>query len=129
MTTWQWITAHPAETAWAVVGFTTSLAILIRGAIPVLANLALLTATRADDDFIAKLGPVLDKLIAALDIIRRGPRLVIGPFPSTQPIARVAEPRPSMRPVSGAPPAPEPVTTTLRQWPEVITPPGEEPKL
>lgn len=124
-----WIAAHPTEAAAATLAVTTSTAIAIRAAIPMLTKLADSTSTRVDNEFLLKLTPKLDALIAALDVLRRiMPRVVVGPLPSTQPIAsatgRPTVP-PPMKPIS-APPAP---STTLRPWPEVITPPeGEERK-
>jgi hypothetical protein len=124
-----WVLEHPTEAITAALAVTTTIAITIRGAIPLLTKLADTTSTRVDNEFLLKLTPKLDALIAALDVLRRVmPRVVVGPLPSTQPIAS-ASGRPTvpppMKPIS-APPAP---STTLRPWPEVITPPqGEEPK-
>jgi hypothetical protein len=124
----KWILEHPTQTITAVLTVTTSIAVAIRGAIPLLTKLADMTSTRVDNEFLLKLTPKLDVAIAALDVLRRiMPRVVVGPLPSTQPIAS-ASGRPTMpppmKPIS-SPPAP---STTLRPWPEVVTPPGEERK-
>jgi len=127
-----WILEHPTESITAALAVTTTLAIAIRGVIPLLTRLADLTSTRVDNEFLLKLTPKLDGVIAALDVLRRVmPRVVVGPLPSTQPIATAsgrATMPPPMKPIS-SPPAP---STTLRPWPapEVIMPPEDaEPKL
>lgn len=123
-----WVLEHPTEAITAALAVTTTIAIAIRGAIPLLTKLADMTSTRVDNEFLLKLTPKLDAVIGALDVLRRiMPRVVVGPLPSTQPIAsasgRPTRP-PPMKSIS-SPPAP---STTLRPWPEVITPPGEEPR-
>ena len=124
-----WIVQHPTEAAIAVLAFgntVTGLAwVVIRG----YAKRAESTPDLADDLEAAKWVARVDRIVAVLDIIRRCvPRVVVGPLPSTQPIASVTgrPTLPPMKPIS-SPPAP---STTLRPWPEVITPvEGEEPKL
>lgn len=121
-----WILKHPYEALATLLAGTTSVAVAIRAAIPALNKLADLTATQADNDFLLRLTPVIDKVIAALDILRRAlPRVVMGPLPSTQPIAsasgRVTVP--PMRSIS-APPSP----TTLKPWPEPMPPAPKLPR-
>src|SRR3954470_704758 len=83
-----WILAHPAEAALAALGTTTSIAMAIRVLIPALSAIAEHTATKADDEAVTRLASSLDWLIVALDAARRVlPRVVVGPLPSTQPIA------------------------------------------
>jgi hypothetical protein len=117
-----WILEHPTEAITAGLAVTTTIAISIRAAIPLLTKLADLTSTRVDNEFLLKLTPKLDALIAALDVLRRiMPRVVMGPLPSTQPIAS-ASGRPTRPPPMKSISAPPVPTTTLRPWPEVITP-------
>jgi len=119
---WEWITQHPTESITAVLAVTTTIAVAIRAAIPMLTKLADLTSSRADNELLLRAAPKLDAVIAALDVLRRVlPRVVVGPLPSTQPIASASGGRtipPPMRPISN-PPAP---STTLRPWPTVMTP-------
>jgi hypothetical protein len=121
-----WILAHPYQAAVTALAVTTGIAIAIRGAIPLLTKLADLTSTKADNEFLLRLAPKLDTVIAALDVLRRLlPRVVVGPLPSTQPIAS-ASGRPTMPP-SSTPPmkslsAPPPPKTTLKPWPEPVQP-------
>ena len=102
----EWILAHPAEAALAALGTTTSIAMAIRAIIPTLSAVAARTATKADDEAVTRLASSIDWLIVALDIVRRMPRIVIGPLPSTQPIAKAATSVPPMKPVSLPPPPP-----------------------
>jgi hypothetical protein len=119
---WTWITQHPTESITAVLAVTTTLAIAIRAAIPLLTKLADLTSSRADNEFLLRVAPKLDAVIAALDVVRRIlPRVVVGPLPSTQPIASATGGRtipPPMQPIS-SPPAP---STTMRPWPAGVAP-------
>jgi hypothetical protein len=102
-----WILAHPAEAALAALGTTTSIAMGIRALIPTLSAIAATTATKGDDEAVTRLAGFLDWLTVALDIVRRMPRVVIGPLPSTQPIAKAATSIRPMKPVSMPPPGPE----------------------
>jgi hypothetical protein len=103
-----WILAHPADAALAALGTTTSIAMGIRVLIPALAAIAAKTATKADDEAVTRLASGLDWLIVALDAARRVlPRVVVGPLPRTQPIAKAGTSMASMKPVSMPPPGPE----------------------
>jgi hypothetical protein len=103
-----WILAHPAEAALAALGTTTSIAMGIRVFIPALSAIAAKTVTKADDEAVTRLASGLDWLIVALDAARRVlPRVVVGPLPSTQPIAKAGTSMASMKPVSMPPPGPE----------------------
>lgn len=112
--TLDWIAAHPAAAALAALTATTSVAVAIRGVLPVLIKLADHAATKPEHDFFVRLLPRLDVLIGVLDVLRRViPRVVMGPLPSTQPIASRAagaggslKPG-SMKPVGGAPAEPD----------------------
>jgi hypothetical protein len=99
-----WILANPAEAALAALGVTTSAAMAIRVLIPALSAIAGKTSTKADDEAVTRLASWLDWLIVALDAARRMlPRVVVGPLPSMQPIAKAATSVPQMKPVSMPP--------------------------
>jgi hypothetical protein len=103
-----WFVAHQAQLAVAIVAvlaITTSIAMTIRAIVPTLGAIARTTATKADDEAVTRLAGWLDWLIVALDIVRRMPRIVVGPLPSTQPIARSVAPKPMVKPLSVPPPA------------------------
>jgi hypothetical protein len=100
-----WILANPAEAALATLGVTTSAAMFIRVLIPALSAIAAKTTTKADDEAVTRLASGLDWLIVALDAARRMlPRVVVGPLPSTQPIATSTRPQPTALAVSVPPP-------------------------
>jgi hypothetical protein len=62
------------------------------------------TATKADDEALARVLAWTDPVVIWIDVLRRcSLGLTIGPFPSTQPIARSIAPQP-MRPLSVPPP-------------------------
>lgn len=113
---------RPIETI-AVLGAIGGFAATVHRTIPLLQRAADYTVTRADNDMLLWLTPRIERLIGALDLLRRMPRITMGPSLRTQPLAS-ATGRPTMPPIS-SPPAP---STTLRPWPEVITPPGDEGK-
>lgn len=100
-----WALQNPEAALLALLATTTSIAMGIRVAIPLLSALAARTATKADDEAVSRLATWVDWLIVMLDIIRRMPRIVIGPLPSTQPIATSIRPAPMARPLSVPPPA------------------------
>jgi hypothetical protein len=103
-----WILANPSEAALTVLATTTAAAMAIRVLIPALSAIAAKTTTKADDEAVTRLASGLDWLIVALDAARRVlPRVVIGPLPSNQPIAKAGTSMASMKPVSMAPPGPE----------------------
>jgi hypothetical protein len=116
------------ETIGMVVTAGSALVGAIHAVIPALDAYAKRTVWTGDDAAVGKLRSVVEWLIPMLDLVRRyTPRASLGPTTKTQPLATASNPRPSMRPLSGPPPA-MPVTTTLKPWPEVMTPP-EDPKL
>jgi hypothetical protein len=122
-----WILAHPAEAALAALGTTTSIAMAIRVLIPALSAIAAKTATKADDEAVTRLASSLDWLIVALDAARRMlPRVVVGPLPSTQPIATTLRPQPLVKPVSLPPLGPE-VIQPVRFIEAPVPPPPKEP--
>jgi hypothetical protein len=120
----------PVKTA-AVLGSIGVFAAVVHKAIPLLQKLADYTVTRADNNALLWLTPRLERLIGALDLLRRMPRITMGPSLRTQPLAS-ATGRPTMPPIS-APPGPP--IATLRPWPTVptipteplVTPPSKEP--
>lgn len=120
----QWILAHPAEAALAVLGTTTSIAMAIRVLIPALSAIAASTATKEDDEAVSRLAGWVDWLIVALDALRRViPRVVVGPLPSNQPIAKAATSVPPMKPVSMPPPGPEVIKPVVLLGDEPPPPP------
>jgi hypothetical protein len=123
-----WILANPAEAALAALGVTTSAAMAIRALIPTLSAIALHTATKADDEAVTRLASWVDQLIVILDIVRRMPRIVIGPLPSTQPIATTLRPQPLAKPVSLPPPGPEVIQPVRFIENPVPPPPPREPR-
>jgi hypothetical protein len=131
-----WILAHPAEAALAALGTTTSIAMAIRVLIPALSAIAEHTATKADDEAVTRLASSLDWLIVALDAARRVlPRVVVGPLPSTQPIATSIRPEPMATALSVPPPAGNTVPPPSVLKPMVFArddeppPPPKEPEL
>jgi hypothetical protein len=119
-----WILEHPTETVLAVLAFGNTVTGLAWVVIRAYAKRAESTPDLADDISAALWVARIDRIVAVLDIIRRCvPRVVVGPLPSTQPIASVTgRPTiPPMKPISSPPPP----FTTLKPWPmpEVITPP------
>lgn len=85
MATWQWIVV----TAGTILSITTTLRGVCRALIVVIKQWALTTETKADDEWIDnKLSPRVELVLNALDILRRAlPAVVLGPWPSTQPLA------------------------------------------
>lgn len=115
--TWQWLTEHPYQLAAWVVGVLTAIAGGAHVAILVLAKYASTTPGDEDDQRYAKWLVWVDALMAFLDIVRRMPRLTVGPLPSTQPIASVAGGKtlPPMKALS-VPPRP-PIAPELDEQP------------
>lgn len=99
-----------AVTVLKFLGITTAIAMVLRGAIPLLRALAQRTATKRDDQVVGALELVVNDVIVFCDVVKRMlPRVTIGPLPSTQPIARSLPPRsgntiPGPAPVLGVEP-------------------------
>lgn len=73
----------------------TFIAMGLRALIPLLAKVAAKTATKVDDDALSTGSKGIEWLISALDWTRRFvPRVVVGPLPSNQAIARSIPPPP-----------------------------------
>lgn len=124
-----WILANPAEAALAALGTTTSIAMAIRAIIPALSAIATKTVTKADDEAVTRLASGLDWLIVALDAARRVlPRVVVGPLPSTQPIAKAGTSMASMKPVSMPPPGPKVIPNVQYFELPGVTDPERPPK-
>jgi hypothetical protein len=125
-----WFVAHQAQLAMAIVAvlaITTSIAMTIRAIIPTLSAIAKTTATKADDDAVTRLATWLDWFIVALDIVRRMPRIVVGPLPSTQPIATTIRPQPPVKALSVPPPGPPPSRPPPSRPPPSSPPPPFSP--
>lgn len=118
---WTWLTHNPYAIAMAVVGVLTVIAGGAHGAILLLAKYAATTPGDEDDKRYAKWLAWTDALMAFLDVVRRMPRLTVGPLPSTQPIASVTNTGatlPPMKPLSSAPPAATVAPTTEDKEPK-----------
>jgi hypothetical protein len=114
-----WVWNHPAQAALAVLGFGSSVAGFARLVIASYAKYTATTPDPNDDVEAARLLERADRIVAIADIVRRCMfRVVIGPFPSTQPIARLSArpgvpeaprtlPMPAMKPLSVPPPVGE----------------------
>jgi mannose/fructose/N-acetylgalactosamine-specific phosphotransferase system component IIC len=125
-----WILAHPTDAALAALATTTAIAMAIRVLIPSLSAIAAHTATKEDDEAVTKLASWLDWLIVALDTAKRFlPRVVVGPLPSTQPIATSIAPIPPAKPLSAPPPAGGDNPLALLTRPNAPPPPPKEPTL
>jgi hypothetical protein len=123
-----WILANPSEAALTVLATTTAAAMAIRVLIPALSAIAAKTTTKADDEAVTRLASGLDWLIVALDAARRIlPRVVVGPLPSNQPIAKAATSVPPMKPVSMPPPGPEVIQPVRFIDAPLPPPPPKEP--
>jgi len=109
-----------AVTVLAILGATTAVAIALRGAIPALHAFAQHRRSKRMDDAITGFDHVLEALVQLCDVARRViPRVVIGPLPSTQPLATIMPAKQE---------SPQSVMAPMK--PLSVPPPiGKEPKL
>lgn len=128
---WTWL-SDPRFVVPGVLGVTSTLSGIAHVVIKALAARAATTPTKEDDERYARWLERVDTVMFVLDVVRRMPRLTVGPFPSTQPIASVATSLPPMKPLSAPPPArtlSRPYAPTIPTQ-SLITPPpeGKEPE-
>jgi hypothetical protein len=117
----QWALDHPYEAGIKFLAATTAIAAAVHRGIPMVTAFVLWTATKKDDEWLARWVPRINYMFAVADYLKRSlPHVVMGPHPDTQPIATLAtlRPGPSMRPLSGLPPAPPPIGSAALESPE-----------
>lgn len=122
-----WILEHPYEVFASFLAVTTGLAIMARLIIAALGQWAKTTPSTHDDEVIASWAAKADAAVAILDVIRRClPRVVVGPWPTTQPIASVSKGNTvaPMKPISGMPPAPL-IEAAIGDMPRIDWPPSD----
>ena len=103
---WTWLT-DPRISVPAFLAFTTIASGIARYVIIKLAKRATTTPGTDDDERYARWLDRIDTNMFIAEVIRRMPRVTIGPFPATQPIASVTGGSLApMKPLSAVPPAP-----------------------
>lgn len=127
---WTWLT-DPKVVVGAVLAFTTTASGIAHVVIKALAKRAATTPGTDDDEKYARWLDRIDTVMFIADVVRRMPRVIMGPFPATQPIASVAGGSLApMKPLS-VPPArsmPRPEVPTIPTQTLVTPPPADEPK-